>query len=146
MKLSTRSRYGTRLMFELALNYGKGTLFLKDISQRQKISEKYLSNLIIQLKSSGLVNSVRGAYGGYSLAKAPKFITLGEIVAVLEGEITIADPLEGEETDAALVQPITGIWENLEKGIFDYLNSITLNDVVQDYYEHQQKDTPMYFI
>ncbi|HKK82935.1 MAG TPA: Rrf2 family transcriptional regulator, partial [Atribacterota bacterium] len=71
MRLSTRSRYGVRLMLELALNYNTGYTFLKNIAKKEDISEKYLSHLVIPLKASGLIVSSRGAHGGYGLAKDP---------------------------------------------------------------------------
>ena len=80
MNISTRTRYGTRLMLELGLNYGKEPLLLREIAASQEISEKYLSQIIIPLKAAGLVNSFRGARGGYILAKPPKQITLNDIV------------------------------------------------------------------
>ena len=90
MRTSTRSRYGVRLMLELALSHGKGPIFLKDIARRQEISDKYLSQIIIPLKSAGLVSSHRGAHGGYVLQREPARITIREIVEVLEG-ITLQD-------------------------------------------------------
>ena len=80
MKITTRSRYGVRLMLELAGNYGKGQVLLKDIARNEGISEKYLSLIIIPLRTAGLVQSTRGAHGGYSLAKPPGEITLKDIV------------------------------------------------------------------
>src|SRR4030042_540461 len=91
MKLSTRTRYGVRLMVALALNYGKDPVFLKDIAKGENISEKYLSLIIIPLRGVNLVNSVRGAHGGYNLSKEPSQITLKEIVDVLEGECSLVD-------------------------------------------------------
>ncbi len=85
MKLSTRARYGMRMMLALADHYGMGTLYLKDIAAAEEISEKYLSLLVIPLKSAGLIHSIRGAHGGYTLAKAPSQINLGEIMEALEG-------------------------------------------------------------
>ena len=96
MKLSTRSRYGTRLMFELARHYGQGTILLKEICQRQGISEKYLSNLIVHLKGTGLVQSVRGAHGGYMLAKHPSQISIKHIVDVLEGNTTMVECVDNK--------------------------------------------------
>ncbi len=81
MKLSTRARYGTRLMLKLALRYGKGPVFLKDIARAEEISEKYLSQIIIPLKGAGLVRAFRGAHGGYTLARAPDRIKLKDIVS-----------------------------------------------------------------
>ena len=76
MKLSTKGRYGSRLMLELALHYGEGPILLKDIAQTEEISEKYLGHLIPVLKVAGLINSTRGAHGGYTLARAPEQIRL----------------------------------------------------------------------
>ena len=91
MKLSTKGRYGVRLMVHLAMHVGEGPVFLKDIARHQDISEKYLWQLIQPLKISGLVNSTRGAHGGYTLAKKPNEISLLQIIQVLEGPICIVD-------------------------------------------------------
>lgn len=91
MKLSTRGRYGVRLMLELALHYGEGPIFLKEIAERQGISEKYLWQLINPLKTTGLVTSQRGMYGGYALGKAPEVITMKEILQTLEGSLCLVD-------------------------------------------------------
>ena len=91
MKLSTRGRYGVRLMLELALHYGEGPILLKEIAERQGVSEKYLWQLINPLKTMGLVTSQRGMYGGYALGKAPEVITLREILQILEGSLCLVD-------------------------------------------------------
>ena len=91
MKLSTRGRYGVRLMVDLALHYGDGPIFLKDIAGRQGISEKYLWQLISPLKATGLVSSTRGSHGGYALGKTPESISLKEILQVLEGSLCLVD-------------------------------------------------------
>ncbi|MFA5363442.1 MAG: Rrf2 family transcriptional regulator, partial [Candidatus Omnitrophota bacterium] len=74
IKLSTKGRYGVRIMLDLALHFGQGAVFLKDIAQRQDISEKYLWQLIYSLKNAGLISSTRGAHGGYVLTKPPEKI------------------------------------------------------------------------
>ena len=94
MKLSTKGRYGVRLMFDLALHYGEGTVSLKDVAKRQGISEKYLWHLIPPLKNAGLINSTRGSQGGYVLAKPPHLISLKEILLVLEGSMCLVDCTE----------------------------------------------------
>jgi Rrf2 family protein len=132
MKLSTRSRYGVRLMVELALNYGKGPLYLKDIAKGQNISEKYLSLIIIPLRGVGLVNSLRGAYGGYSLAKDPSQITMKEIVDVLEGDCSLVDCVKNPSTCPRV--PICAshdIWAIIEGKISETLNSVTLEMLVK---------------
>jgi Rrf2 family protein len=132
MKLSTRSRYGVRLMAELALNYGKGPVFLKDIAKGQNISEKYLSLIIIPLRGVGLVNSMRGAYGGYSLAKDPSQITMKEIVDVLEGDCSLVECVKNPSTCPRV--PICAshdIWAIIEGKISETLSSITLDTLVK---------------
>ena len=88
MKLSTRGRYGTRLMLELAKQYGKGPISMSDISKNQKIPIKYLEQLIIPLKKAKLITSVRGPKGGHMLAKAPQEINLWEILLRLESKFS----------------------------------------------------------
>jgi Rrf2 family protein len=132
MKLSTRSRYGIRLLFELALNYEKGLVLLKDISHRQDISEKYLGQLIIPLKSAGLVQSSRGAHGGYFLAKHPSKISLYDVVNILEGSTSVVDCVSDTSAcDRIEKCPTRGVWETLDKTIREYLSSINLEDLVQ---------------
>ena len=91
MKISTRGRYGIRLMLALALNYNNGTIPLKTIAKDQGISEKYLEQIINPLTKSGLVKSFRGAQGGYTLTNPPEATTVGEILRVLEGSLSPVD-------------------------------------------------------
>ncbi|KKR04429.1 MAG: Rrf2 family protein [Candidatus Uhrbacteria bacterium GW2011_GWF2_39_13] len=132
MKLSTRSRYGLRLMFELALHFGKGSVFLKDIAKKQDISEKYLSKLIIPLKAAKLVNSARGAHGGYTIAREPSLITVREIVEVLEGDISPVECVKNSGVcKRASTCPTRDIWCSLEREIFNVLENITLQNIVR---------------
>jgi len=131
MRLSTRARYGTRLMLELALNFKKGTIFLKDIARKEEISEKYLSHLVIPLKASGLISSSRGAHGGYRLAKSPYQITIKEIVQVLEGSLSSVECVKNPSVCSRVSKCATrSIWEKLDEKISDVLNSVTLEDLV----------------
>jgi len=130
MRLSTRARYGTRLMLELALNFNNGTIFLKDIAEKEEISEKYLSHLVIPLKSSGLISSSRGAHGGYQLTKSPSQITLKEIVQTLEGSISCVECVKNPSICPRVSKCATrGIWEKLDEKISDELSSVTLEDL-----------------
>ncbi len=90
MKLSTRSRYGTRMMLDLAQHYDEGPVQIGNVSKRENISVKYLEQLIIPLKKANFIKSVRGPKGGHMLAKPPEAITVGEIVRVLEGGINLS--------------------------------------------------------
>ena len=97
MKLSTKGRYGVKAMFELALNHGLDPLSIKTIAERQNISEYYLEQLFSGLRKAGLVKSIRGAQGGYILARDPKDISASDILNVLEGPIEISECIQDEE-------------------------------------------------
>ena len=126
MKLSTRARYGVRLMLSLALNYGKGPVFLKDIAKREEISEKYLSLIIIPLRGAGLINSFRGAYGGYTLAREPSKINVKEIVDVLEGDCLVNCIKDSSACSRISTCAARDIWILLGGKISETLESITL--------------------
>lgn len=130
MKLSTRSRYGLRLMLALARNYGKGNTFLKDIAHEEEISEKYLSLIIIPLKGIGLINSVRGASGGYTLAKEPSQITLKDIVDVLEGDCLVDCLKDPNACSRVSTCASHDIWAMLGGKISEVLSSVTLEQLV----------------
>lgn len=131
MKLSTRGRYGTRLMVDLGVHYGEGYIYLKDIAARQEISEKYLWQLIPPLKVAGLIYSARGAKGGYTLAKPPSAITMKDIVTAAEGDICITPCLEDSSychrSNTCVTQ---GLWDDLKNSILKALESTTLGDMV----------------
>jgi Rrf2 family cysteine metabolism transcriptional repressor len=127
--ISTRSRYGLKLMYELALRYGAQPVFLKEIASAHAISEKYLSKLVIPLRGAGLVSSFRGAHGGYALAREPRSITVREIVQVLEGKLSTAvGPRRRGEADP---HPTDSIWTMLDKTVLQALESVTLESLVQ---------------
>ena len=130
MKLSTRSRYGLRLMLVLARNYGKGNTFLKNIAHEEDISEKYLSLIIIPLKAVGLINSVRGASGGYTLAKEPSQITLKDIMDVLEGDCLVDCLKDPKACSRVSTCASHDIWAILGDKISETLSGITLAQLV----------------
>jgi len=134
MRISTRSRYGSRLMLELALNYGKKPVFLKDIAKNEEISEKYLSQIIIPLKAKGLVSSFRGMNGGYVLAKLPSQITLREIVELLEGRLELLSCIGNPSTCSRVSICVTrDIWNLVGEKIVQTLDSVTLEDLVKSH-------------
>lgn len=130
MKLSTRSRYGVRMMFELALHYEKGPLQLSEISKKEKISEKYLGQIVILLRSANLVQSVRGSQGGYLLTKAPDKISLKDIVQVLEGSVCVLECLEKKKCDRISECVARKAWMILEEAITKTLEGISLETLV----------------
>ena len=122
MKLSTKGRYGLKAMFQLSLNQSNGPIPLKNIASKQNISEQYL------------VQSVRGAQGGYLLSKEPKDITVGDILVVLEGPVSLSDCVLDEDICENSGKCVTKIvWEKMKKGIEDVINSITLQDMIDDH-------------
>lgn len=134
MKLSTKGRYGLKAMFELSLNQNDGPVPLKMIAKKQNISDQYLEQIFSALKKSGLVKSVRGAQGGYLLAKEAKDISVGDILVVLEGPVSLSDCVLDEDVCENSNVCVTKIvWEKMKKGIEDVINSITLQDMINDY-------------
>ncbi len=131
MRMSTRARYGLRMMLDLAREYGKGSVFLRETAAREGISEKYLSQIIIPLRGGGLVRSTRGAYGGYTLARPPSEITLREIVEPLEGGNCLVDCVK--HPSACPRVPMCAardIWTMLGEKISEALDSVTLEQLV----------------
>jgi len=139
MKISTRLRYGTRLMLELAMNYGDNPMYLKEIAKSQNVSQKYLSQIIIPLKNAGLVNSFRGARGGYVLSRDPEQISMREIVQVLEGDFSflqcIKKPSSCERVSACATR---GIWYKIGRTIYNMLDCMSLAELVAECTNKQQ--------
>ncbi|MDD5668912.1 MAG: Rrf2 family transcriptional regulator [Candidatus Omnitrophica bacterium] len=132
MKLSTKGRYGVRLMLDLAEHSNQSPIFLKDIAERQGISEKYLWQLISVLKNAGLVNSLRGAHGGYMLAKPSSEITLKDIILVLEGHICLVDCIDVPSQCRRAESCVTrDIWKEINDTISHTLEGLTLEKLVE---------------
>ena len=147
MKLSTRGRYGTRALLELALYHGKGPVPLKDIAQSQQISLQYLEHLITPLIAGGIVWSTRGARGGVSLARPPEEIKLSEVMQLLEGSIApvecVNDPKYCSRSDLCVTRDI---WGELKKAMDGILESTTLQDLVERQKRKGQSKEVMYHI
>lgn len=127
MKLSTRTRYGVRLMLNLANRYGEGPIYLREIADQEQISEKYLSQIIIPLRGGGLVHSTRGAHGGYALSKNPEEVTLKDIFDILEGETCLVECVKNPKSCERIAScPTWVIWTNLAEKINETLKGITL--------------------
>lgn len=132
MKLSTRARYGTRVLLELALHWGEGLILLKDIAQRQQIPLPYLQQLIGPLVQVGIIKTTRGKRGGISLLKPPKEVVLGEVIQLLEGSIAPVKCVDNPETCPRSDLCVTrDIWEEVKKAIGKVLESVTLQELVE---------------
>jgi len=135
MKLSTKGRYGLRAMLDMALIEEEGPIASHTIAQRQEISERYLEQLLIPLKQAGLVKSVRGSQGGYILGRAPKDISVGDIIRVLEGPLAPVDcvnelnPDDCKRADTCVTRMI---WAKVRDSISEILDSYSLQDLVEE--------------
>jgi Rrf2 family cysteine metabolism transcriptional repressor len=146
MKLSTRGRYGTRMLLDLALQPEKPVV-LKDIAQREQISLSYLERLIAPLIAGGIIRSARGIRGGVSLARAPEKISLGEVVPLLEGSITPVECVDNPEVCARSKFCVTrDIWGELKQAMEGVLQSTTLKDLVERQKKKEQTEELMYYI
>ncbi|RKD27925.1 transcriptional regulator, BadM/Rrf2 family [Caminicella sporogenes DSM 14501] len=149
MKLSTKGRYGLKAMLELALNYGEGPIALNSIAERQNLSVHYLEQLIASLRKAGLVKSVRGAQGGYMLADKPENITVGDVIRTLEGPIAPAEcVIEDDNNDCSKADYCVTriIWEKIKVSIDEVIDSITLQNMVDDYKKINDSNSYMYYI
>ena len=136
MKLSTKGRYGVKAMVDLAIHYGEEPSSIKSISERQNISEYYLEQLFSPLRKANLIKSIRGAQGGYILSKAPKDITVADVMKVLEGPIEISDCIDGNtENSCGNIDCCATrlLWSRIKESIDTVMESTTLQDMVDDY-------------
>lgn len=132
MKISTRGRYSLRMMIDLAQNYDNGFVALKDISERQEISKKYLEQIVPFLNRSNLLIANKGHMGGYKLARKPSEITVREILVSAEGSLTPVSCMDNnpnicEKCDDCLTLPI---YKGLYEAVNNYFESITLEDIL----------------
>ncbi len=147
MKLSTRGRYGTRLLLDLALHGRGGPVQLKDIAHREQISLQYVQHLVTPLIAAGMVRSTRGARGGVWLAKSPQEIKLSEAVGVLEGSIAPAECIDDPKTCPRSDFCVTrDIWGELKEAMDGVLKSTTLQDLVERQKRKERPKEAMYYI
>ena len=145
MKLSTRGRYGIQAMYDLAKNAEAGPQSIKAIAEREGIPEAYLEQLIAPLKRAGLVSSTRGAQGGYTLAREPEAITVGDVLRALEGGLNLVECLdEGSTCGKSCACASRIVWMKLRDGLNAIVDGITLQDMISDYNRAcaQEDDNP----
>lgn len=132
MQISTKGRYALRFLLDLCQHQEEGDISLKSVAERQDISKKYLEHIVSLFAPSGLLKVTRGYKGGYSLAKKPADITVADVLRVTEGTLAPVSCLESnpkgcERRDYCMT---IDVWEGLEKVITDYLEDITLQDII----------------
>lgn len=133
MKLSTKGRYGVKSVLDLAINYKKEHVSIKSIAERINVSEYYLEQLFSQLRKAGIIKSIRGAHGGYTLSRPPTEITVYDIMDVLEGSIEISDCIEETTCNNIDCCATRLLWVRFKESIDGVLKSTTLQDMVDDY-------------
>lgn len=147
MKLSTRTRYGSRILLELALHYGEGPIPLKEIANKQQISLSYLGHLITPLISGGVMRSTKGSRGGVYLARHPNEIKLSEVMGLLEGSMALVECVVDSEICERSVFCITrDVWSELKVAMDGVLESTTLEDLVERHRKKEQQEPSMYYI
>ena len=138
MKISTKGRYALRLMLDIALNSHGAAVPLRDVAQRQEISDKYLEQIVTQLSRAGLVRSVRGAGGGYLLTREPEGYTVGEILRVLEGNLAPVSCVDQDDTcrcgraDRCVTMEV---WQQIQAAVSGVVDHLTLADLVNRYHD-----------
>ena len=132
MKLSTRSRYGARILVDLARNSNQGPVQIGEISKRQDISVKYLEQLIRPLKQANMVNSVRGPKGGHLLALRPEDITLGQIVRLFEGQSELVECISNpEKCNMSDDCQVRLAWGDATRVLYEKLDNTTIADLMK---------------
>ena len=140
MYISSRCRYATRAMIEIAKQYGKDPVPLKTIEEKQHISRQYLQQLMPALKREGLIRASKGKNGGFMLARPPAKIKIGEIVRAQEGEIAIVDCVADKDLCNFQGQcPSRDIWVEASRRLNDYFDSMTLEDVLESWKKKKRR-------
>ncbi|HHV28509.1 RrF2 family transcriptional regulator [Acetivibrio mesophilus] len=149
MKFSTKGRYGLRAMIDLAVYSNGEYVTLASIAERQGISTNYLEQVFSALRKSGLVKSAKGAQGGYVLSESPSDIKVGRILRVLEGPLSVTDEddenLAGNESCIRNCIRIN-VWEKMNNSLNELVDSVTLEDLAEDYRKRNGIDNSMYYI
>mgnify|MGYP001591375229 CR=1 FL=1 len=147
MKLSTKGRYGMRAMLDLAQHYDDGLVLVKDVARRQEVSERYLEHLFLSLKTAGLVKSVRGAHGGFTLARSPNKIKLMDIISVSEGPLALVDCVVDASVCPRSSKCATrDLWHELQSAMGEVLGNLTLQDLIERQRVKEQPSANMYNI
>lgn len=147
MRLSTKSRYGTRALLEIALHKGNSPIQLKDIAENQQLSLPYLEQLIRPLITGGYVRSTTGPKGGVSLAKEPLDIKMIDIIQLYEGSIALVSCIDNPDLCDRSSHCVTrDLWGELKEAMSDVLKSRTLQDLLNQQKEKEESKEVMYYI
>lgn len=147
MKISAKGEYATLAVLELALQYQKRRpVQIHEIAEKYSLPQKFLVQILIQLKRSGLVHSRRGAEGGYLLARPPQQISLGEVIRAIEGPLISIKCLEKDNPKNCVLEPdctFKAIWSDISRSMEQMMNEISYEQLCQRVWQHQKQ---MYYI
>jgi Rrf2 family protein len=148
MKLSTKGRYGLRALLELAIQAGNGHQPLNLVAERQGMSVSYLEHLFSLMKKAGLVRSVKGAQGGYMLARPADRMRVGDVLRALEGELTLVEEEPGEHAEEDILSRCIRqqVWDVVDRRLNRYVDSITLEELIELQRTREGLSEPMYYI
>jgi len=148
MRISTKGRYGLRIFTELARRYGQGPVMVDVLERTQEVSGKYIHQIMLALKGSGLVRTVRGPRGGYELAHDPAAITAWDVVSALEGDLEVVEcVLHPGVCTRSCSCPTREVWQTMRDAIRTALSGFTLKELAQRLEMQQEKETELnYFI
>ncbi|NJO04981.1 MAG: RrF2 family transcriptional regulator [Chloroflexaceae bacterium] len=146
MRISSKTEYGVRALFDLAQHYGKGPVQSEDIAGRQGIPVNYLNQMLITLRRAGFIESLRGPQGGHMLARSPEQINLYDVLCVLEGNLVIQDNARDDlnPTQPEDCQYVRNVWDDLRRIVESTLLDVTLEDLCQR--KRQGTGFTMYYI
>lgn len=138
MKISTKGRYGMRLMLDLALHNNGSYIPLKEVANRQELPEKYMEQIITPLSRAGYLRGVRGAQGGYQLTRSANEYTVGMILRTMEGDLSVVSPIDTQQEtgDIAAHLVVSNVWTKINTAIEHVVDNITLAELVEEYNRH----------
>lgn len=145
MNISKRGEYAIKALIKLAIDHerGKAVTLINDIAEQQNIPQKYLEQILLNLKSSGILASKRGVGGGYTLNRAPENISLGEIISVVEGPLVSVDNVYGKDELSSVLSEVITQAGTLVKNMLD---DISLRSMAQKALDSMEKNVPSYII
>lgn len=133
MNISNKTRYGLRSVVYLGINYEKENISIKEISDKEGISKRYLEQIFAELKKGGIINSTKGTKGGYFLTTKPSEITVSGIIKLLEGNLNVIQEIDYYNIEDLEYTIVNKVWNKMSQALIDAVDSITIEDIINDY-------------
>jgi len=144
MKISTRARYGLRVIVELARRHGTWPVTARELASGQALSQKYIERLIALMRGAGLVRAARGVYGGYVLARDPREVSVLEVFSLLEGPGAVVDCLDGQSCPRQRRCPTRGVWEDVDRAIRRTLGARSIAELAERGRQRSEAEIPVF--